>query len=34
MYYMHLKYDQSWLMWVLLGPFAFALLFGAVIVAS
>jgi hypothetical protein len=31
---MHLKYDQGWLVWVLLGPFAFALLFGAVIVAS
>jgi caa(3)-type oxidase subunit IV len=34
LYYMHLKYDQPWLSWVLLGPFAFALFFGWAIVAS
>jgi cytochrome c oxidase subunit 4 len=34
MYYMHLKYDQPWLIWVLMGPLAFAMMFGLVIVAG
>jgi cytochrome c oxidase subunit 4 len=34
MYYMHLKYDQPWLVWVLIGPLAFAMFFGFAIVAS
>jgi caa(3)-type oxidase subunit IV len=34
MYYMHLKYDQPWLVWALMGPLAFAMMFGLVIVAG
>jgi cytochrome c oxidase subunit 4 len=32
MYYMHLKYDAPWLVWALIGPLAFAMFFGLVIV--
>ncbi len=32
-YYMHLKYDQPWLIWIIMVPFAFAMMFGLVIVA-
>lgn len=33
-YYMHLRYDQPWLIAVFMGPLAFAMLFGLAIVAS
>ncbi len=32
LYYMHLRYDKPWLVWMLMGPLAFAMLFGLVIV--
>ncbi|NJP04689.1 MAG: cytochrome C oxidase subunit IV family protein [Chloroflexaceae bacterium] len=33
LYYMHLRYDKSWLAILFLSPFFFAMLFGIVIVA-
>jgi caa(3)-type oxidase subunit IV len=34
MYYMHLRYDQPWLVALLMVPLGFAMLFGLAIVAS
>lgn len=34
MYYMHLKYDQPWLVAVIMIPFAFAMFFGFAILAG